>query len=298
MSSYRFSHIAIIYNPNSTGDSVRNAKKLHKDLVAKLPKKVHTELVPTEYAGHAEALARDFAAEHKHSLIISVSGDGGYNEVVNGVIASGSITGVVAVLPSGNANDHARAISEAALLERVLQPHIMKIDAILVEAVVGGKKWKRYAHSYVGFGLTAYIGKKLTESKLNSFNEKWLVLKYMLLFRSVSLRIEPDLRWHKYSSVVFSNIAQMSKVIKLAPDAQLRDNRVEVYILRAQSFIRMLFSLLFASTVGFRPSAQIKKLTLRAKRRAAVQLDGEVEVLDARKKIIVSVAPDAIKTLK
>ncbi len=298
VSNYRFSHIAIIYNPNSTGDSVRNAKKLHKDLVAKLPKSVRTELIPTERAGHGEELARDFSTKHKRSLIVSVSGDGGYNEVVNGVIASGSKTSVVAVLPSGNANDHAKAISEASLLGRILDPHVIKIDSILVEATVGGVDWKRYAHSYVGFGLTAYIGKKLTENKLNSFNEKWLVLKYMVLFRSISLKIQPDLRWHKYSSVIFSNIAQMSKVIKLAPEARLRDDRVEVYILRAQSFIRMIFSLLFASTVGLKPTAQVKKLTLRAKRDIAVQLDGEVEVLDAKKKIAVSVARDAIRTLK
>ena len=42
-------------------------------------------LSPTQHAGHARDLAR-WEAQTGSPLIISVSGDGGYNEVVDGVM--------------------------------------------------------------------------------------------------------------------------------------------------------------------------------------------------------------------
>lgn len=294
---YPFQRIVIIFNPNSTGDGPGNAKRLQKRLAEKVPKKTVIELAPTNHAGHGEALAKDFAMKYKRLLIVSSSGDGGYNDVVNGVIASKSKTAVVVVLPSGNANDHHRAVSHKSMIRRIVDAEIIVIDGIKIDATIDGRPWRRFAHSYIGFGLTAYIGRKLTEATLNPINEKWLVVKYMLLFRSITLQIQPDLRWHHYASVIFSNINRMSKVIRLAPDAHLKDNRIELYQLRSRSFVRMLISLLFASTVGFKPVAQIERQVLLANKPVDVQLDGEVYILDGDRKITVSVAKNAIRTL-
>ena len=164
--NYPFTHIAIIYNPNSTGNGPADAKKLQSHLKKQLPTSVKIDLTPTKSAGHAEKLARDYAKSHQKCLIVSASGDGGYNEVVNGVIGT-SKTAVVAVLPSGNANDHDRAISDDDILRRIVKADITKIDAIKLTGLKDGKKFERYAHSYIGMGLTAYIGKKLTEADLN-----------------------------------------------------------------------------------------------------------------------------------
>lgn len=296
--NYPFSQVIIIYNPNSTGDSAANAKKLTKQLKAALPASLHVDLTPTEHAGHAEELAKTAAKHYTKPLIVSASGDGGYNEVVNGVIASRNKTALVMVLPSGNANDHHRAVGDRDPFERITNtPRIQIIDAIQVKAMIKGKDWTRFAHSYVGLGLTAHIGRKLTEADLNPLKEKWLVLKYMVLFRNVRLRIAPDLRWHHYSSVIFSNIDRMSKVIKLAPEAHLKDDRIEMYVLRSRSLIRMIFSLVFASTIGLRPTAQIESQAISAEAPVDIQLDGEVETLDAHKEITISVAKDAIRTL-
>lgn len=294
---YPFTHIIIIYNPNSTGNSEANAKHLYKQLRSELAKATVVDMVPTKHAGHAEELALKYASRHKKLLIISASGDGGYNEVINGIAASKNASAVSAVLPSGNANDHHRAVSHKLLIDRILQAKTLIIDGIRVSATVDGRPWIRYAHSYVGLGLTAYIGRKLTEASLNRFNEKWLVFKYLLLFRNVSLKVAPDLRWHHYSSVIFSNLSRMSKVIKLAPEAALKDERIEVYYLRTHSFLRLLLSLIFASTIGLRPSAQLQSQTIVSERPIEIQLDGEVQMLDANRDITVSVANSLIRTL-
>ena len=71
-------------------------------------------LCPTERAGHARDLARD-AAQAGHPLIVSVSGDGGDNEVVDGVMKAGNDNAVCAAKAAGNANDHRRTTAQRRL---------------------------------------------------------------------------------------------------------------------------------------------------------------------------------------
>src|SRR6478752_4821166 len=90
-----FTRIVIIFNPGSTGNAARLADELRDELVRRLPD-VPLELRPTEYAGHARELARK-AAGTGRPLLVSVSGDGGYNEVVDGVMQAGNDQAVTAV---------------------------------------------------------------------------------------------------------------------------------------------------------------------------------------------------------
>ncbi len=293
-----FSQIIIIYNPNSTGDSAGNATRLHDELTSSLGTSVGISLVPTEYAAHAEQIARDAAKKYTDVLLISSSGDGGYNEVVNGVITSGNRRAVCMVLPSGNANDHHEAVSTRSISDRILHPKLVQIDVIKVEAKKSGKPFVRYAHSYVGVGLTAYIGKKLTEATLNPVNEKWLVLRYLISFRSIVLKMDAEKRWHRYTNVVVSNIGHMSKVIQLTPNASVRDGKLELYSMRTNSTIRTVSALVFGSASGLSPTSQINNIQFTSRHKLQMQFDGEVIELDGKKPIAVSVAPLAIKTLE
>ena len=106
---HKYDVVTIIYNPNSTGDAPAKAKRLlreirKKDIADKVVK------TPTAYAGHAIELAKIAATTAKRPLIIAVSGDGGYNEVINGVLASGNNNAVCTVEGAGNANDHWNAV--------------------------------------------------------------------------------------------------------------------------------------------------------------------------------------------
>ena len=80
-----YTTIAIIYNPKSTGQSEELAQEFAADIRQQLPNQ-KVELIATQHAGHAEELAYELASSSSNPLIISSSGDGGYNEVVNGAI--------------------------------------------------------------------------------------------------------------------------------------------------------------------------------------------------------------------
>src|SRR3990167_158207 len=293
---YPFSKIIIIYNPNSTGNSELNARSLKSDVLKALPD-VPVQIIATKRAGHAEKMAADYAQKNEPILLISSSGDGGYNEVVNGVQRTPNSNVAICVLTSGNANDHGMAISQSSILGRIVAGKTTTIDLIRLSSIKDKEEFVRYAHSYVGFGLTAYIGKKLTETKLNLINEKWLVVKYFLEFQYVTLRISPNKSWYRYSSVVIGNIDRMSKVIKLGTSTVVDDGKIELYVTRPYSSPSLVYKLIAASARGLQPLRKGTKFTITPKRTIDVQLDGEVSRLEAKQDISISVVKHAIRTL-
>ena len=74
-----FDRVVLIFNPNSTGNASGLTAELCDDLARRQPD-LPVMLQQTEHAGHARDLARD-AALTGCPLLVSVSGDGGYNEV-------------------------------------------------------------------------------------------------------------------------------------------------------------------------------------------------------------------------
>lgn len=281
--AFPYNEIIIIYNPNSTGDSESNARELKAALEQQVAKPI--TLVATKHAGHAEEIARKFAQKSARTLIISSSGDGGYNEVINGVLSATKNNATTFVLPSGNANDHHNATKRGEPLEQIVGAHETSIEVIEVSGTLKGKAWKRYAHSYVGIGLTAHVGKKLTETKLNAFNEKYIVLKYVALFRHVTIRRSGKRK--RYTSIVFATIHRMSKVLKLTGYESLRDGKMEVYEMRERSTIRTFLTLISGSTKGFSPTQRTASYEFETTKATPIQLDGEVFVLDAKTNVTV-----------
>src|SRR3712207_5881126 len=143
-----FDRIVIIFNPQSTGDAPRSAEELHAELARRLPA-VPAELCPTRYAGHARDLAR-VAAGSGRPLLVSVSGDGGYNEVVDGVMQAGDSEAVCAVRAAGNANDHRRTTRQRPPADAIVAGGGRRVDLLRLAIGSGGAAQNRYAHPSVG----------------------------------------------------------------------------------------------------------------------------------------------------
>lgn len=289
----KFHTVVVIYNPNSTGDSEKNAKDFANE-IGSLSADMNVEIVATKYAGHAEEIARSFAND-EGVVVVSSSGDGGYNEVINGVLLSGGKCSV-AVLPSGNANDHHRAVGSENLADNIVKAKTRRIETIKIETRVDAKPWKRFAHSYIGFGLTPKIGKVLTESRPNVVTEKWYVLRHAFSFRHV--RIETDGRETKYHSLVVATIDRMSKVIKLDESANLNDGMMEVYESKYFSPFKTFKELVTVGLVGIAPSSRRHTLELSSTTKPLlVQLDGEVFTIDKKTKVSLVCEQDSLSTI-
>jgi diacylglycerol kinase family enzyme len=288
----KFHTAVVIFNPNSTGDSESNAREFARRL-SKSDTTLSVKIVATEYAGHAEEIASEYAGDSK-TLVVSSSGDGGYNEVINGVLGSKG-TCAVAVLPSGNANDHYNALASDDLVKNIARGETRTIEAIRLESHVKGKAWVRYAHSYVGFGITPKIGKELTIRKLNAFNEKWHTVYHLMQFKHVDISKGKVI--NRYSSLIFSTIGRMSKIIRLDESASHSDGKMEVYETLYQSPWQLIVTLLHASLKGLTKTERVKKYELKTIDRTMVQLDGEVFTLDAKAKVTLVCQRDAITTV-
>jgi diacylglycerol kinase (ATP) len=292
----KYTGVTIIYNPNSTGGSKKKAEYAHRKLQKELPK-VPVRLQATDYAGHAETLAYEAALASKHPAIISVSGDGGYHEVVNGIMRAkkeGS-RAVAGLIPAGNANDHYHSVHRYDIVNAIAHKKSMSLDVLTFSATSGGKNIERYAHSYIGFGLTPRIGRELTKEKLNRVKETWITARTLLTFRFTALEIggQPQ----EYQSVIFSNINRMAKILTLSKQAKADDGKFEVNILPRRHKVGLLASLFKASVQSLTTHEQTKKFSLKTVRPTLVQLDGETLRIDAGSPVQIGIKYKALDTI-
>jgi diacylglycerol kinase (ATP) len=73
----RFDRAVLVFKPGKPGMTAR-INELQRELAAGAPD-LQVDVLPTDFAEHARDLARSVAATGS-PLIVSVSGDGGYNE--------------------------------------------------------------------------------------------------------------------------------------------------------------------------------------------------------------------------
>lgn len=287
-----YTTITIIYNPNSTGQSKHLAEQTREQLREAFSDQ-QIFLMPTEHAGHAEQLAFELALASKRPLIISSSGDGGYNEVVNGLMkaqAKGA-TPTAGLLPGGNANDHYHSMHVGELTESIRSSNEQVIDVLKLST----DNTERYAHSYIGLGLTATVGRKLTKANLNRVNEAWIVLSSLLNFHTTSVEIQR--KTVAFHSLVFTNIGRMAKVFTVACDTRTDDGVFEVHLLPKQRRLKFLLSLIKASTRGLYNVSQARSFSLKTIRKTPVQLDGEVITIQKGARIDISIEHQVLRCI-
>lgn len=295
-----FDHIAIIYNPESTGDASRLAEELAQQInEARAKIGVGANLTPTKRAGHAVELARDITLKYPHPLIVSVSGDGGYNEVINGVMQAKEkaphASPVVAVVGAGNANDHRRVMRSRPLIDLIIENKPKSFDLLHLSAQTDGFTLERYAHSYIGYGVTPQVGHELNRRGKSLLQEVSAILKTYRTY--APFQIERDSTQLTLDNLIFANINEMAKFVKLDDTKTLRDGHFEVIELKHRSKIHMLFTLIKAAVVGFKSPPSYSTYTLTSLKKLPIQLDGEVEWLPANCQATVTSRQTAIDSL-
>jgi len=289
-----FDRIVIVFNPQSTGDAATSAEELRAELAQRLPD-VPSELRPTQHAGHAREIAREVAASGR-PLLVSVSGDGGYNEVVDGVMQAGNDQAVCAVRAAGNANDHRRTTREHHLADAIVAGELRRIDLLRLTLGRGADARTRYAHSYIGVGLTPVVAVDLEKGGKGSWREIVSVLRGFARFRPFPIRLEDGQR-RSIDSLLFANISQMAKYATLSEGARPDDGLFEVVTQRRTGKLRVLATAIRAATRGLGPQPSTTHYAFTALTPMPLQLDGELVELDADTFVAVDIAPRALATV-
>lgn len=289
-----FERIVVIFNPQSTGPASQRAEELKDALADRLPD-MPLQLCPTERAGHARELAAHAAATGR-PLIVSVSGDGGYNEVVDGVMQAGNRDAVCAVLAAGNANDHRRSTGEQPLVDAIVDGEIRRIDLLRLTIGNGSDALTRYAHSYIGMGLSPIVAIDLEKGGKGSFKEIVSVVRTFARFRPFTIDVHLGGR-RSLDSLLFANIDQMAKYATLSEDGRPDDGRFEVIALPHTAKWRILGVALRAATRGLGPQPTARHYRFTTTRPTPMQLDGEVIAVEAATSVSVDIAEGALSTL-
>jgi diacylglycerol kinase (ATP) len=296
-SARTFESIVIIFNPNSTGDARRLAEGLQSELKGLLSYPVDIRLQPTARAGHAVELARDAVSGGGDVLVVSVSGDGGYNEVVNGVMQGGNPQAVCAVLGAGNANDHRRSTGTQPLGEAIAAGGVRSIDLLRVHTGEGSDSPAEYAHSYVGFGLTPVVAIDLEKGGKGALKEMVSVMRTFSKFEPFEIR-QADGKRRRLDSLVLANIPEMAKYATLSDaDDKLADGKFEVVLFAHRPKWRVLLMALRAATMGLGDQPSMSSYSFTTIEPLAYQIDGEVKSVDANVPVRIECAPAALSTL-
>lgn len=285
--------IAAIYNPNSTNDASTKAA-LFQQSAGRAG--IDVRLIETSHPGHPEHIASDIVKQFEHPLLISVSGDGGYNELINGVMKAKKGTEkqpVVAILAAGNANDHKHATRDTALLDLILHGEPKNLDLLRLQA----GHLDRYAHSYIGFGFTPAVGIELNRHALNRWREIQLIFRSFTKFSP--FHIMRYTAQTTYASMVFANIRRMSKILQLdTVSNDLQDGKFELIAAPWNGKWRLIVHFIRLAIFGAPKAPQYHVYsftTIDAK--TPVQLDGEIESLPKNTEVTITAEQKVILSL-
>ncbi len=312
-----YSQICLIANPKSSNGGQAVAQRLAKQLRAAIteagkPAAISAVTVRlTKRAGHASQLAQQALAKDSSTLLVSVSGDGGYHEVINGAMASGTRRPICAVYGAGHANDHHQHEygGEGELVERIVSGRTRPLDLIGVHIkgrqtgtrgktrATGSSKSSRsvtrFAHSYVGLGLSAVGAKRSDQFAKGSLSEFRLALEVTANAEPVSVRF--GRRTNRYDSILFFNIGRMAKYVRTRRRHSAGDGQLGMVRVKHGSRLRRFWILFQAATVGLR-TRRIKRITFTVEEPALLQLDGEVSQLAAGTTLTITSRSGALRT--
>lgn len=288
-----FDRVVLIFNPTRAGMAAR-IDSLQEELATNLPG-LQVVLLPTEFAGHARDLARS-AAGSGEPLIVSVSGDGGYNEVVNGVMDVPASKAVCTVLPAGNANDHHRSMQVRPLTEAISEGSVRRIDLLRVTFRGMHREQVRYAHSYVGFGLTPLMAIGIEKGGKGKVLELISVARTLSGLRPFEL-VRADGATAKFDSLILANVSRMAKYGTVSESHSPDDGRFEVVTLPHAGLMRMALMTLRAVTLGLGHQPSVSSYAFTTRDAVPCQIDGEVVYVQAGTHVLVESAKGALSTI-
>ena len=205
-------HIFIVNPTSGKGKALKAVEQIEK--VCK-ERNIDYEINYTKSSGDATKIARKYL--FSKNIIFSVGGDGTLNEVVNGIIGSKNILGVV---PCGSGNDFYRT------LEKVKEEYPV-IDI--------GKINNKYFINTVSIGIDAEVARnvslmkkiKLPSSQIYNASIVYTFAKYK--FKEVEFVLNGATKTGEYTIVTIMNGKAYGGGWVMAPNADISDGLFDIY---------------------------------------------------------------------
>ena len=213
------------------------------------------EVCVTEYAGHAEELARR-AVKDKIDVVVAVGGDGTVNEVARALVHSSTILGII---PCGSGNGLARHLN----ISTDIKKSIDIINTYQVRSIDYGIINEHPFFCTCGVGFDAYISNRFASSKKRGYKAYVeSVLKGFLSYKSQTYDIETDSEQFTCQAflIACANASQYGNNAYIAPNASLCDGMMDITIVkRLEAYDALPFTIqLFTKKIDY--SRRVKRL--------------------------------------
>lgn len=200
-------------------------------------KELPYEIIKTTKIGEAKEIVQEAMNKH-YSTIVAVGGDGTIHEVLNGMVGSNKVLGII---PAGTGNDLSRTLNLSQnpdiALEFILKGKTKKIDL--------GKTKEKYFINFASVGLDAAIAseanyiKKYISSKIAYIIA---ALKEISTFKSRKLKFIIDDKnvSEKVMMITICNGIYYGGGMKVAPTADLEDGYFDVCVIKDMNRLKLL----------------------------------------------------------
>lgn len=190
-------------------------------VVSRLEQK-HCRVVYTEYAGHAELLAR----EAEEDIVVAVGGDGTVNEVARGLIGTGKTLGII---PRGSGDGLALHLG----LSHDLNRSINIIETGKTKFIDAATINERYFFSVCGVGLDAIISERFAKSGrrgLPGYIDQAIHSWKKHTVDRYELHIDGEKKVHDAVMVTIGNSDQWGNGARVTPLADISDGILDITV--------------------------------------------------------------------
>lgn len=268
-----------------------SGKGRKKHIITKL-KKAGFEVVCTEYAGHAEVLAR----EAESQVIVAVGGDGTVNEVARGLVGTGKTLGII---PCGSGDGLARHLGISHVFSKALKTltkgRVCELDAATID--------DRLFFSVCGVGFDAVVSEnfaKCGKRGLSSYIREGLKTWRLYVPEKYGITIDDKFIEHEAMFITIGNSNQWGNGAKITPLADSSDGILDISVVDGFKAIELPWLAGRLMTGSAHKSQRVhtyrgQHITITRPGKGPAHADGDW--FDAGEKIEIQVIPHALKVL-
>ena len=270
--------ILFIINPKSGTDKKLYVRQI---IVKKIDvSKFSYQVLYTEYAGHAEVLARE-AVEKGTDIVVAVGGDGTVNEVARALIHTQTALGII---PCGSGNGLARHLQLPMDPEGAIQ----MINEACIKSLDYGTMNNLPFFCTCGMGFDAFVSMKFANSGkrgLLSYIEN--TLRETLTYKpdTYTLTLDDQQIEQRAFVIACANASQYGNNAFIAPAATMSDGLMDITVLEPFSAIEapQLALQLFNGTLTTNSRVKTfkaRKAHIKRLSKAPVHVDGDPLLTD------------------
>lgn len=273
-------HIFIVNPISGKGKTLKAVDKIKKVCEEE---NLDYEIYFTEYPKDATKIARKY--RFTKNIIYSVGGDGTLNEVLNGIVGTKNLLGVI---PAGSGNDFYKTLSK-------IDEEYPVIDI--------GKVNDRYFINIISIGIDAEVANNVSLMKKRKvptnqiYNASLIYTFFKYKYKDIELSIdEKEQKKGKCTILTICNGQVYGGGYKIAPSAKLTDGYFDVYYVekvnkpQLPSLINMLKQGIHEKHNKVHKS-QATKIKFKCDKELVCNIDGEIMTA---KKFNVKIIPNAI----